>query len=102
MVLTFRYKLTQSPEYESDEVSQMLVSVNGLLYGQAPNDYVTQVAGNGSGGSNVTTGWRSFQVTLTLPAGNHTLIIGAYNNKKNSSNESTTALIDDVMLTTVP
>jgi hypothetical protein len=102
IVLTFRYKLTQSPEYESDEVSQMLVSVNGLLYGQAPNDYVAQVAGNGSGGSKVTTGWRSFQVTLTLVAGNHTLIIGAYNNKKNSTNESTTALIDDVILTTVP
>jgi hypothetical protein len=98
VVLRFNFNLTQSPEYESDENSQMLVSINGVLYGEPPNDYLVRVVGNGSGGSNITTGWRSYQITMNLPAGNHTLSIGAYNSKKNSSNESTTALVDDVIL----
>jgi len=98
VVLRFNYNLTQSPEYESDEYSQMLLTINGVLYGEPPNDYLARVVGNGSGGSNITTGWRSYQITLNLPAGNHTLSIGAYNSKKNASNESTTALLDDVIL----
>jgi hypothetical protein len=98
VVLRFSYNLTQSPEYESDENSQMLVNIDGVLYGEPPNDYLARVVGNGSGGGNITTGWRSSQITLNLPAGNHTLSIGAFNSKKNASNESTTALVDDVIL----
>jgi hypothetical protein len=102
VVLRFQYNLTQSPEYESDEASQMLLSVNGILYGQTPNDYLAQVVGNGSGGSNITTGWRTYQVTLSLPAGAHTIAIGSYNSKKNASNETTTGLIDDVLVLPSP
>jgi Peptidase family M28 len=98
-ILTFRYNLIQSPNYESDEVSQVLVSIDGALRGTAPRDYVAQVVGNGDGGSLKTTGWRLFQVDLdTLGAGDHTLALGGFNGKKNSSNESTEVLIDDVRL----
>lgn len=63
------------------------------------NDYVVEVAGNGNGGPPTTTGWQLFQVSLgTLSAGNHTLIVGGYNNKKTYNNESTEVLIDDVKL----
>jgi hypothetical protein len=55
------------------------------------------VTGNGNGGAAITTGWQQVQISLgTLPAGTHTLILGGYNNKKNSATESTTILIDDV------
>ena len=98
-VLTFRYKLTQTPEYESDEVSQLLLSVDGVLRGVPPNDYIAQIAGDGNGGSSRTTGWKVFQVDLgTLAAGSHTVAIGAYNNKKTLANESTELLIDDVLV----
>jgi hypothetical protein len=102
VLLRFNYNLSQSAEYESDELSQMLFSVNGVLYGITPNDYLSQVVGNGSGGSTITTGWRSFELTIGLPAGTHSISIGAYNNKKNASNESTTALVDDVLIIPAP
>jgi hypothetical protein len=98
--LSFRYNLDQGADYESDEISQMLASVDGLLRGVFPGVYVAQVAGNGNGGSAVGTGWRLFETSLgTLPAGTHTLILGGYNNKKNGSSERTTILIDDVSVT---
>ena len=50
VVLSFRYNLTQASNYEADELSQVLVSVDGILYGEAPNDYVAQIVGNGNGG----------------------------------------------------
>ena len=98
--LSFRYNLSQTPNYENDEMSQVLVSVDGNLHGTPPNDYVAQIVGNGNGGAQETTGWQLFQVNLgTLPAGNHTLTIGGYNNKKTFNDESTDVRIDDVLLT---
>ena len=99
-MLSFRYNLDQGPDYESDDLSQVLASVDGVLIGTPPADYVAQVAGNGNGGSSIGTGWQLFQRSLgTLPAGTHTVILGGYNNKKNSSSERTTILIDDVTVT---
>jgi glucose/arabinose dehydrogenase len=93
--LAFDYNLTQQPDYESGEFSEVLASVDGRLF------VVATVAGNGNGGSALTTGWQTFRISLgTLPAGNHTLIIGGFNNQKTLANESTSILIDDVVLTT--
>jgi len=99
VIVSFRYNLTQTPSYESDEVSQVLVSVDGVLYGESPNDYVAQIVGDGNGGPLVTTGWVLFQVNLgVLPSGSHTLILGGYNSKKDQSNELTEVVIDDVLV----
>jgi len=93
VTLSFRYNLTQNVAYEADEFSQVLVMVDATLYGVAPNDYVTQISGGGS------TGWLLFQLDLgTLPAGDHILTIGGYNNKKTYFNESSVILIDDVVV----
>ena len=99
LTLTLRYNLTQSPHYEADENSQMLVSLDGQLYGTAPNDFVARVVGNGNGGPSITTGWQL--VTVTIPnvaAGTHTLRIGGFNNQKTARDESTEVLVDDVLL----
>jgi hypothetical protein len=93
----FDYNLTQSPQYGPDEYSEVLVSVDGVLHGQAPHDYVTRVVGDGLGGSEITTGWRGFQLLVgPLAAGSHTLIVGGYNNKTDSLLESTEVRIDNV------
>ncbi len=47
VTLSFRYRLTETAEYEADEFSQMLVSVDGVLHGISPNDYIAQVVGGG-------------------------------------------------------
>jgi hypothetical protein len=98
-ILSFRYQLTQSADYESDEVSQVLVAVDGVLRGTGSSDFAAQVVGNGNGGSSITTGWRLFQVDLgALAAGDHTIAIGGFNNKKTTSSERTTILIDEVRI----
>jgi hypothetical protein len=103
VTVSFQYRLTQTANYESDEVSQALVSVDGVLKGSAPNDFVAQVAGNGDGGSAITTGNKTANADFgVLAAGNHTLTLGGYNNKKNNSNESTQVWIDDVKVTRTP
>ena len=100
VTLSFRYKLTLSAEYEADEFGQALVSVDGALYGEAPNDYLYQINGNGTGGSPDTSGWQRFVVNLgSLGLGPHTLILGGYNNKKTWNDETTEVLIDDVLIT---
>jgi len=97
--LSFRYNLTQSPNYEADEYSEVLVSVDGALVSTAGNSYVQRITGDGEGGPDVTTGWQQVEVAIgALSDGNHTITIGAYNNKKTSVAESTELLIDDVSL----
>jgi hypothetical protein len=100
VMLTFRYRLTQSSEYESDEYSETLVSIDGQLRGLNGVDYVARIAGNGNGGSDISTGWQQVSVSLgNLSAGSHTLRIGGYNNKKTYLDELTTIIIDDVVVT---
>lgn len=94
VIVSVRYNLTQSSEYESDEYSDALLSVDGVLYGQG-GDSLARITGDGNGGSARTTGWQSVQVDLgVLSAGSHTLAIGGYNNKKTYNDESTDLLID--------
>ena len=101
--LSLRYELEQAPDYEADEYSQMLVSVDGVLYGDAPFDYVDMVAGDGSGGSPISTDWQIFETVIgPLTGGPHTLIVGGFNNKKTSTSESTTVRIDDITVVWEP
>jgi hypothetical protein len=96
----FRYDLTQTSQYEKDELSQVLLSVNGTLYGSPPEDFIDQVVGDGNGGDQVSTGWQSVEIDVgILPAGSHLVTIGGYNSRKDHSNESTDVLIDDVRVT---
>jgi uncharacterized repeat protein (TIGR01451 family) len=95
VTLTFRQRLTEQNTYETDEFTQMLVSLDGVLKGVAPNDYVAQVVGGGP----TTTGWQLVQIELgTLAAGNHVLALGAYNNQKTYPDEFAEVVIDDVLL----
>ena len=100
VALALHYNLTQTPEYESDETSQILVAVDGQLRGISTNDFVAQLAGDGNGGPARTTGWRAAVVDVgVLAAGSHTLAVGGWSSRKNAQNESTAALIDNLVLT---
>jgi PKD domain/Gametolysin peptidase M11 len=95
--LSFAYKLTQTANYESDERSEMLATLDGTLLGTG--GVIAQIVGNGNGGSPRTTGFQTFQADLgTLAAGTHTLAIGSYNSKKTLADESTEGLVDDVLV----
>ena len=70
LIVSFDYNLTQSPNYESNEISQVLLSVgpvnNPTLKGRTFNEYVDQVVGDGEGGPDISTGWKSFTRNLGL------------------------------------
>ncbi len=99
ITVSFWYRLTQSPDYDGDEMTQALAGLDGTLLGASPNDFLAQITGNGNGGIAETTGWQLFSITTApLPAGGHTLTIGGYNNKKSYNNESSEILIDQVQV----
>jgi parallel beta-helix repeat protein len=90
----FRYNITQSPNYETNETSRVRFSVDGEVFGPGNDSLIT---GDGDGGPEIMTGWQLLERTVTLTeAGEHKLIIGGYNNRKDNQNEVTTILIDDV------
>ena len=100
VTLTFRFKLTQTSNYENDEFSEVLVALDGVLQGTDGNDFVARITGNGNGGGERTTGWQEVEIDLgLLGPGEHNLILGGFNNKKTLADESTEILFDDVLLT---
>lgn len=103
LMLSFRYILTQNSDYETDEISQALVTVDSLQPGNGGKDYLAQFTGDGNGGPNPTTGWQTFAVSLgALMPGEHVLTIGAFNNRKTAVNETTEVRIDDVRIEVEP
>jgi Peptidase family M28 len=100
--LSFQVAVTQTADYESDEYSQALVALDGAFAGQAPFPYVVHINGDGNGGSVRTSGYKKFEVEFpNVAAGAHTLVLGAYNNRKTSKTESTIVRYKGVQLAAI-
>ena len=95
-----RYRLTQRPGFEPDEFARIMATLDGRpLAHHAPFDYIDQIAGDGDGGPERTTGWRVFAQTVPdLTPGEHRLTVGLYANKKTAEDESVELLIGDVRI----
>jgi cysteine-rich repeat protein len=99
--LFFRYRLTQSPDYESSEHSQVMVRLDSSELGGFGTDYVAQITGNGNGGASRSTGWREFRANVgTLGSGSHSIVVGGYNNQKSQASEFTDIWIDELRVAT--
>ncbi len=96
VTVSLRYNLTIDAGYENDEYAEALLSVNGVLHGDAVDNALARLTGDGNGGSDASTGWQSYVTQIPLDAGTHTLIAGAYNNKKTVDSEFSTAAFDDI------
>lgn len=93
--LSFDYRLTQTSEYEDDEISSVFIGVDGRQ-SETP---IVQIRGDGNGGEVIDSGWQSVSVNLgNLTAGEHTIVVGALNNKKTFDNEATVFQLDDIVL----
>ena len=100
VTISFWYKLTQSPDYDFDENSQALFSLDDVLYGTPPNQYLASLSGNGNGGIFETTGWQYYSIDIgDLSAGDHTIVLGCFNDRKSYSNEWTEVYYDEVLIT---
>ncbi|MBW2229465.1 MAG: hypothetical protein JRH17_03710, partial [Deltaproteobacteria bacterium] len=91
------FRLLFSGGYESDEVGQALLSVDGVLIGVDPNDYLFQFFGDSS--TNWDSGWATELLSLTLDAGTHQIIVGGFNDKSTVTGEVTEVFFDDIRVT---
>lgn len=96
-IVSFKYKLTQSPNYETSEYSQMLFSFDGNLVGDG-RDYIDQVNGDGNDGGDISTGWKQASFNLTVDSDANSFTLGGYNNASTYTNEYTTIVIDDFVI----
>jgi hypothetical protein len=79
--------------YDSDECGQALVAVDGKLIGLGGKDYLEQLCGPGD------SGWQQVSLNVNLSAGNHTLTVGGFNNRKTGPNEVTEVLFNNIDVT---
>lgn len=70
------FSLDQAADYESDEISQAMIAING------EETVLETFIGDGNGGSPKSSGIQTRSLTFTLPAGEHVLSLGAFNSKK--------------------
>jgi Carbohydrate binding module (family 6) len=97
ITLKFDYVLEQSCAYETDEVSEIRATMDGIpLTGATP--YVSRVVGNGNSCPGVTARG-TYTKKFTLSPGKHHLEIDGFNSKKDASDEFTTVWIDNVVIT---
>ena len=85
--------MTQASEYESNEFSELQLTVNGST------TTLATLTGDGNGGAAQTVGPQTFNVNVTLPAGTSTISLGCFNNQKTFNNESTTCDFNSVSVT---
>jgi hypothetical protein len=95
LTLSFRFRLAPNG-LDAGEIAQMLVSLDGVLHGVAPADYIAVVGD----GSSTAIGWQQVQIDLgTVPAGTHTLALGGFLTQRSRYSEWGEVTIDDVLLT---
>lgn len=90
--ITLNAILSQSSEFESDEISQLALRVNGDV------SLLATLAGNGNGGNIESTGTTQYQANVTLPAGDNIIDLICFNNKKTLNDESTLCSINDLSI----
>jgi hypothetical protein len=92
------FQMNQASEFEDDEYSDALCSVDGKLLGANKGiDYLARLVGDGPGGPIQTTGLKAVTLSVgILGPGAHNIAVGGFNNKKTYPTEITTVVIDAV------
>ncbi|WP_411844892.1 carbohydrate-binding protein [Roseibacillus persicicus] len=97
VVISPQWRLDASTTLDSDESSEVLVSLNSQLLGLNGNDYLIQNTGGGDSGYQTST-----VSSAILPAGNHTLRLGAHLSKKNDPSETAHFELESLLVTFIP
>ncbi len=96
--VSVRYRLLLDETYEGDEFGQALLEIDGVRYGNSANNSLAQL--NGGAGVDQDSGWQVYTTTVFFTAGEHTILLGAYNNQSNSGTEVTRVFFDDIRIGT--
>ena len=99
--ISFRYRLTFSDDYDSDEYGEALFEIDGVRYGNDIENSLSRFQGDGNGGGGLDdSGWQEASFDISLGAGDHTIVLGAFSSKSNSRNEVTNSWFDDIEIST--
>ena len=93
VTISFQYRLLHAANYESDEFSEVRLSVGGQVV------VVNRIDGDGFGGGTQIVE-QPAEIVLSLDAGSHELVLGAYSNKKTFDDEVTFVSFDDLSVVT--
>ncbi|MFP6897333.1 MAG: hypothetical protein VCA38_12080 [Roseibacillus sp.] len=96
VTISLRYRLLFEGSHENDEFGQALLELDGILFGNGPGNSLAQFTGDGNNGPDHDTGWQQATFNIFLAAGNHTILLGAYNNKSTVGAETTQVWFDHV------
>ncbi|MDB4736123.1 hypothetical protein OAF39_03850, partial [Akkermansiaceae bacterium] len=95
--ISFRYRITFSNDYDADEYGEALFEIDGVRYGTDIDNSLTRFRGDGIGGAGLDdSGWQEASFTISLDAGDHAIVLGAFSSKSNSRNEVTNSWFDDI------
>ena len=94
--VSLRYRLVVDSGFESDEFALAVAAVDGVFIGNAENDSLFRVTGDGNGGGDVDTGFQQVTLSVPLEAGLHTLDLGVFVNQSTANTEVADAWFDDV------
>jgi len=99
VVLSFSYNMTLAANYDANEFSQVLASIDGRLVSPS-GKFIAKLIGDGDGGPAKSTGNQTVSIKLgLLQPGVHTVAIGGFSNRKTTSSDVTTIVIDNVSVT---
>ena len=98
VTISLRYRLLFDGSHEDDEFGQALLELDGILYGDGPGNSLAQLTGDGNDGPDHDTGWQQATFNIPMAAGNHTILLGAYNNKSSTDVETTQVWFDDIVI----
>ena len=90
--ISFNYRLKQTANYESNEISQARIKIDD------EEIILAEFEGDEDGGSSKNSGIQDVELTINLAAGDYRIILGAYNNKKDARNEKTFVSYDNVVI----
>jgi len=96
--VSLRYRIILGSGYENREFGEAILQIDSTRYGTAANNSLIHVAGNGNGGGNMDSGWRTATFDVPLTAGQHTITIGAFNNGGSAGDEWTDVRFDTVAI----
>ena len=89
------YEMTTSPDFEPDEVADVMIWINGALN----YTVLRRIAGDGNGGNQRATGRLTASIDINpIVVGSYRLAVGGYLNKKTASNEWVNIDIHNVSL----
>jgi len=96
--VSLHYRMIMGEGFESNEFGEVILEIDGTRFGSAANGSLIHTTGDGNGGGNYDSGWHSTSFSVAPPPGEHTITIGAYNNKATSDDEFVEVFFDNLTI----